>query len=823
MAAPLRKANPRGPAPAAPRNTSLAHKARSVKLTEANKENCPEPVRPEKEATKQGSRLPVPVKKFKVKSVPDFKKLHQNWDRNFQKKQTAAKKACTRPVPFNFAMARGAKSTEPMSTKQAICDETIVLSSAATKEESFESEESYPVGGNCVMADTDAAAGETIPIPDRCSGELPHQEQQDFDPSISSLEIDWSVAAKKEKQFDPCQASSTPGKTKNSDIQNRTQEIKPPSMVKENMDILQNVTMTPKAGNSDGDFVGNPMALQSILSNVGIDAFSIINNKPSLANGVSVKKNIQNPEQANLNPGNNKGMALGSARSTVDGRNTFSILCGKTSISQAPAKNSVLHCKYPAQNPFMIGRSSYMPCNRPALPFALGRASCIAKLDTKASEITTPNRILQPLKLYNEVSSRHHFSSKKPARHKPDDPDLGEEPSESSSSAAPTSASAGISCNWKPHAKTMQTPDRALRPSNCPFSSTRTPCENTWHPSHMLAPPSSMGATFKYVKWSDVRLAKGKATESSASDNEKDPMDQIVLRLFNDPDDPNDVEKVPEMPSLKQELEGAKSQESPVLMDLKLEKLKKIELLAQLLQKEIQEVKVIEETLTESNCDERVPLFSQGFPNLPGAILQSCPIATASKQAEAEGCLRPSECTELVSNQTPTQADCSRNINGVSGAVKDLCTVTRQSEILLPSTEPLLNVTDNLPTPVSCSSAHLLTTGFKFQSPYSSGQAGRGALHPSSVKRRFGELGPGCRKRFQETLLDEEVSCCFARIALSPDRRGDRNCTNPVAKILEQQDVMHFVPIELPPCISSQRCLQQFLQSVQEEQECPTL
>lgn len=50
--------------------------------------------------------------------------------------------------------------------------------------------------------------------------------------------------------------------------------------------------------------------------------------------------------------------------------------------------------------------------------------------------------------------------------------------------------------------------------------------------------------------------------------------DQIVLRLFNDPDDPNDVEKVPEMPSLKQELEGAKSQESPVLMDLKLEKLK---------------------------------------------------------------------------------------------------------------------------------------------------------------------------------------------------------------------------------------------------------
>lgn len=71
------------------RNTSLAHKARSVKLTEANKENCPEPVRPEKEATKQGSRLPVPVKKFKVKSVPDFKKLHQNWDRNFQKVRLA--------------------------------------------------------------------------------------------------------------------------------------------------------------------------------------------------------------------------------------------------------------------------------------------------------------------------------------------------------------------------------------------------------------------------------------------------------------------------------------------------------------------------------------------------------------------------------------------------------------------------------------------------------------------------------------------------------------------------------------------------------------
>ncbi|XP_078287467.1 uncharacterized protein LOC144611973 [Rhinoraja longicauda] len=829
MAALLRKANPRNPAPVAPRNASLAHKARSVKLTEANKENCPEPVRPEKGATKQGSGLPVPMKKFTVKSVPDFKKLHQNWDRNFQKKQTASKKACTRPVPFNFATSRGAKSTEPMSTKQAICEDTIELSSAVTEEGSSESEESYPVGGNCAMADRVAAAGETILIPDRRSGELPLQEKQDFDPSISSLKIDWSVATKKEKQFDPCQTSSTPIKTKNSDVQTPTREIKPPSMVKGKMEIPQNMTMTPKAGNSNGDFVGNPMALQSILSNVGIDAFSIINDKPSLANGVSVKKNIQNPEQFNLNPGNNKGMALGNASSTVDGRNTFSILCGKTSmISQAPAKNSALRCKYPAQNPFMIGRSSYMPCNRPALPFALGRASCIAKLDTMASEITTPNRILQPLRLYNEVSNRHHFSTKTPAKHKPDGPDanLVEEPSESSSCAASTSVSARFSCTWKPHAKTMQTPDRALRPSNCPFSSTRTPCENAWHPSRMLAPPCSMGATYKYVKWSDVCLAKGKATESSASDNVKDSMDQIVLRLFNDPDDQNEVEKVPEMPSLKQELEGAKSQESPVLMDLKLEKLKKIELLAQLLQKEIQEVKVIEETLTENNSDESVPLLAEGFPKLAGAILQSCPIATASKQAEAEGCLLLSECTELVSNQTSTPVDCSGNIDGVSGAVKDLCTDTRQSEMLLPSTEPLLNLTDTLPTPASCSlltSAHLLTAGVKFQSPYSSGQAGRGALHLSSVKQRFGELRPGCRKRFQETLLDEEVSCCFARIALSPDRRGDRNCTNPVAKILEQQEVMHFVPIELPPCISSQRDLQQFLLSVWEEQESPAL
>ncbi|XP_051865574.1 uncharacterized protein LOC127567006 isoform X2 [Pristis pectinata] len=798
MAAALRKANLRSPVAAAPRNERLTHKARSVKLAEANKENCPEPVRPEKGIMKRGSRLPVPVKKFKVKSVPDFKKLHQNWDRNFQKKQTAAKKACTQPVPFNFATSRGAKSTGPVSTNQTISENTLVLSLAVTKEQSPESEEHYLVGAKCVMADTDPAAVDTIPIQNQDSGELLLQDKRDFGPSNSSQQIVQSMAVKKEKHFGLWQTSPTPSKTKSSNVQNSAQEIKPSSPVKEKKEILQNETIKPKAGNSDGDFVGNPMALQSILSNVGIDAFNIINNKPSLANGVSVKKNIQNPEPSNLNPGNNKSMALGNALSTVDDRNTFGILCGKSSmIIQAPAKDSLLHCKHPAQNPFVMGRSSYMPCNRPALPLALGRASCIAKLDTKASEISSPNTILQPFKLYNQMSSRHHFSSKKSARCKPDGPNsnLMEGASESSSCAASTLDSAGASCTWKPDTKTldMQTTRSASRPSNCPFSGTRTPSENLWHLSRTLAPPSSV--------------------------------DQVVLRLFSDPEDPNEVEKAPETPSLKQESEGPKSQESPALRDLKLEKLKKIELLTQLLQREIQEVKVIEETLTESSCDASVAILSEGCPNRAGVILKSSPIATALKQQEAEGCVLPSDCTEPTSNQTPTPVDCSKKINSVSGAANELCTIKHQSEILLPSTELPLNVLDTLPTPVSCSSARLLPTaqGLKFQSPFCSGNTGRGSLYLAGMKRRFGETRPGCRKRFQETLLDEEVSCCFAHVILPPDGRKERSCTNPVAKILQQQEVMHFVPIELPPCITSQKSLQQFLLSVQEEQESPPL
>ncbi|XP_062894161.1 uncharacterized protein LOC134340642 [Mobula hypostoma] len=799
---------------------------RSVKLVDVNKENCPDLVKPEKGATKRGSRLPVPVKKCKVKSAPDFKKLHQNWDRNFQKKQTAAKKACTQPVPFNFAIPRGAKSSGPVNTNQTTGKNTLELSLAVTKEESLKSEESCPVGAKCVMVDTDLA--ETVPTLKPNSGELLLQDKQGFNPSTSNQQIDQNVAMKKKKHFDRWQASQTPSKTKSSKVQNLAPGIKSSSPVKEKIEILQKKTIKPKAGNSDGDFVSNPMALQSILSNVGIDAFNIISDKPSLANGVSVKKSILNSKPPNLNPGNIKSMALGNALSTDD-RNTFSILYGKSSmIIQAPAKDSVLHCKYPAQNPFAMGRSSYMPCNRPALPFSSGRASCIAKLDTKASEISSPNRILQPLKLYNPMSSRHHLSSKKLARHKPNGPDsnLMEGASESSSCATPMLISAGASCTLKPNTRTlgMQSPENVSRPSNYPSSSTRTPSEKLWQSSHTPAPPSSVVANYKYVKWSDVCSVKGKDTNRTASDNEKDPMDQVVICLFNDPEDGN-KEKVPETPSLKQEQEGPKSQESPALVDLKLEKLKKIELLAQLLRKEIQEVKIIEETLAESRCDASVPFLSEGCPKLSGAILKPSPIATASNQQEAEGCVPPSGNTEPTSSQKPTVVHDSEKINAVSGAASEFCTIKQQSEILLPSTEHPLNVMGTLPTSVSYNSADLLPTaqGLKRQSPSCSSNTERSSLYLTDMKQRFGEIHSGCRKHFQEALLDEEVACYFPHVNLSLDGRKERSCTNPVAKILEQQEVMHFVPIELPPRITSQESVKECLLSVQEEQGSPAL
>ncbi|XP_069761820.1 uncharacterized protein [Narcine bancroftii] len=678
----LRIAKPRNPVETAARND---HEAKSVKL--ANKENCPEPAMSEMGVNRHVSRKPLPIKCFKAKSVPDFKKLYQD----FHKKQSVAKKPCTQPVPFNFSKLRGAKSTGLSNKNQTVCENARVLSSTVTREELPESEESHPVGAKCMMAGMDPAAVETIQIQNQDSEGL-LQEKLNFDPSNSNLKLLHSWEAKKEKRFGLWEMTPTPGKTKNPNIQNSAQKINPPFPAKEKSEYQQNETI--ETGNRDGDFVSNPMALQSIRSNVGIGAFNS-SGKPSLANGVSMKRNTQNPELSNLNSGNCKSTALGSALSAVGGRNTFGVLCGKPSmIIHAPAKDSLHHCKYRAQNPFAIRRSPYMPSNHTALPFAFGRAS-IAEVDTNASIKSLSNGILQPLKLYNQVNHRHHFSSKKSAIHKPDGPrsNLIEGARESSSHAATPLISAGVSCIWKPDAKQMKTPDGAIRPSNLSFSSTLTPSENLWHPRCVLAPPSSV--------------------------------DQVVLRLFNGPDNPNEVGKAPETLSLKQRSEGRNYQESPAILDRKLEKLKEIELLAQLLQKGIQEVKIIEETDTESCCDASVPILSE-HPILACASMKSSPVATALKQQELERHVLPSDCIGLTSNQTPLQVNCSVKIDHISGPTNNLCTIDHQSDIMLPSTEPPLNVMETWPTPVGHSLARLLTTAqpLKFQSPFCRGNTG---------------------------------------------------------------------------------------------------
>ncbi|CAJ0937586.1 unnamed protein product [Ranitomeya imitator] len=46
------------------------------------------------------SRLPI---LSKVNQPPDFQKLHQSWQNQFQKGKAVKKKACTRPQPFNFS------------------------------------------------------------------------------------------------------------------------------------------------------------------------------------------------------------------------------------------------------------------------------------------------------------------------------------------------------------------------------------------------------------------------------------------------------------------------------------------------------------------------------------------------------------------------------------------------------------------------------------------------------------------------------------------------------------------------------------------------
>ncbi|KAM4796018.1 tastin [Rhinophrynus dorsalis] len=46
------------------------------------------------------SKLPVPSK---AKPPPDFKKMHQAWQNQFQKGKAVSKKSCTRPQPFNLS------------------------------------------------------------------------------------------------------------------------------------------------------------------------------------------------------------------------------------------------------------------------------------------------------------------------------------------------------------------------------------------------------------------------------------------------------------------------------------------------------------------------------------------------------------------------------------------------------------------------------------------------------------------------------------------------------------------------------------------------
>ncbi|XP_072423245.1 uncharacterized protein [Chiloscyllium punctatum] len=793
----------------APRNECLNQKARPVKPTVANKENCPRPVRPEKGAAVYGSRLPIPVKKLKVKSVPDFKKLHQQWDKKFLKKQTTAKKACTQPIPFTFATSRGAKSTQPVSTDHNM----RVTSSAITKKELAESEGSYLVGANNAIVATGQSVVESKPIQTQGCRPTVHQECRDLGSGIATLKLDQNEMANKENDFVPCQANITPSKAESSYIQNSAAEIKPSlPPEKAQLEVLRTNTIKPNTDNSE-DFVSNPMALQSILSNVGINAFNVTNHKLSLAHTISMKMNNQNHEPSNPKPGNNNGMTLGNAPSTLDDKNIFSNLCGKPSMTiRAPEKDSALHCKYPAQSPYVMGRSSYMPCNCPTLPLAWGRASCIAKLGTRGAgtEISSPSSVLQPIKLYNQVSSRLHFSSQKAARCKPDGRDfnLMKRACESNRSVAPTFVSVGgpATCKSDTEDLRMQTPHRVLQPSNYQFSSTLAPSsQNVRHPRNMPAPPSSMVATYKPVNWSNHHSLKGKTDGQSASDHTKDgeylPMDQIVLRLFNDSEEPNEVEKATETPSLKEELERPKTNQGPSLVDLKLVKLKNIELLSQQLQKELQEVKAIEETLTESSCEENVPAFPEEHPNLPGAVLKNRTVVTASKQQDAEEYIISSQCTPLTPIPTCKLIDWSQQTNSLSGAANCLPTMDHQSEILLPSAKLALNVMDTLPTSISQGSSHLHTTaqGSKFQSPFLSGSRDRSTLLWSSMKQRFGETFPGYRKPFPEALLDEEVSCCLTRAIQSPNKitKKERDCANPVAKILQQQEVMHFVPIKL--------------------------
>ncbi|XP_077153605.1 tastin [Ranitomeya variabilis] len=66
------------------------------------------------------SRLPI---LSKVNQPPDFQKLHQSWQNQFQKGKAVKKKACTRPQPFNFSQKldrpRVAPDTRPFVSPPA--------------------------------------------------------------------------------------------------------------------------------------------------------------------------------------------------------------------------------------------------------------------------------------------------------------------------------------------------------------------------------------------------------------------------------------------------------------------------------------------------------------------------------------------------------------------------------------------------------------------------------------------------------------------------------------------------------------------------------
>ncbi|XP_043983676.1 uncharacterized protein LOC122837401 isoform X1 [Gambusia affinis] len=69
-----------------------------------------------------GSRLPVLAKSLKLQAPPVFKESHSKWEEKPLAGKTK-KKACTRPVPFNFSQRRttrrGTENSEPLTAPQS--------------------------------------------------------------------------------------------------------------------------------------------------------------------------------------------------------------------------------------------------------------------------------------------------------------------------------------------------------------------------------------------------------------------------------------------------------------------------------------------------------------------------------------------------------------------------------------------------------------------------------------------------------------------------------------------------------------------------------